>query len=293
MGIIYISNVSGTGYTVPGGTIIMMPTKTTPDPDGFTYYSAINDYYIVPVSSGSGATGGSATHTHTQTLSTITAAGAHTHTSTGTSGQCSSSEDYHKYGTSVSVASSNHTHSWSIETGSGGSHTHALSGSAPVQSGSALTNPAFRSLVGYKANTGGASLPDEAIIMWYGGTPPDKFKLCDGTHSPVDMRNYFLKLSSTSGSAGSNSAHTHTVGELASSGAHEHSVAGSVNGSGAISTNGQDPYNEHGVGSHGNSIASFNTTGGSEADHNHSSFNSNSGTNDCPCVYLYFIQYQK
>lgn len=290
MGVTFISNTGGGTYTVPEGTIIMMPTKTTPDPDGFTYYSAINDYYIVPVSSGSGATGGSETHTHTQTLSAITAAGAHTHTSTGTSGGCSSSEDYHNYGTSVSVASSNHTHSWSIQTGSAGSHTHALSGTA---SGSALTNPAFRSLVGYVANAGGASLPDEAIIMWYGGTPPDKFKLCDGTHSPVDMRNYFLKLSSTSGSGGSDSAHTHTVGELASSGAHEHSVAGSVNGSGTISTNGQDPENEHGVGSHGNSIPSFDTTSTINADHTHTSFNSNSGTNDCPCVYLYFIQYQR
>jgi len=289
MPITFISNSGGGGYNVPPGTIIMMPNAS--NPAGFSRYSAIDGYYVVasPLETTIGTQGGSNTHTHLTTLASIGEASAlHTHALSGNSGTASASENYYNYGYAYTLTTTNHTHNVpaGAVTGNDPAHTHSLSSSV---SGAATVEPAYKTLVGYMAGAN-AKLPNGAIMMWYGGTPPAKFKLCDGTHSSVDMRGYFLKLSSSYSSGGSNAAHAHTMGALAEGGSHAHAVSVNLTSANTFGTNANTTNPQACSGSHGHRPEYTTSVAGG---HTHPGKASVENTINPPYLAVYFIQYQE
>lgn len=288
MGIISISNAGSGAYIVPKGTIIMMQSVSTIT--GFSRYSSIDNNYVVasPLSTAIGTSGGSNTHSHTTGITSIGEASAlHTHTLSGWSGTASQNDTFWSQGSSFTYSPANHIHSVpsGTQTQNDPAHTHSI---ASGTSSSATFEPEYKTLVGYIADTD-SPLPNNAIIMWSGGTPPAKFKLCDGTQSPVDMRGYFLKLSSTYDSGGSNASHTHTMGGLSTGGSHNHTVKFNVTVPSDSSW--RQIGASGGCSVHGHSVDY--TTVTSAGAHTHASKNSVGNTASPPSLSLYFIQYQE
>ena len=287
MPVIFISNTASGKYTVPSGAVILMNTATVPD--GFTAYTALNGYYVAAYTS-TGSTGGNASHSHTQTLSAISTAGSHEHGISASWGATSNTEYVKDYGTARTIAAKSHTHS-SISTNysdSSGGHVHVLSGAATA---TAVNEPMYRQLCAFTSNSDASEMPVGGITMWYGGTPPTKFKVCDGSNGTPDMRGYFLKINNSIDSGGSNAAHSHSAGGLSSSGSHVHSYNQKSSVSGTETLYGQTGGGTKGASNSHSHDISFNMLNSAETAHTHLAITSGTSVSTPPSTEVYFIQY--
>lgn len=295
MSITFISTPRNNEYTVPAGAIIMMPSQS--NPTGFTRFTAMDTYYL----SAGDATSAtvirmtSEDNIHSHSVSAVVGkAGSHTHTATGTSSACSSGERIWSIGYNLTLSTSSHTHVASIVSDTGtSSHNHSLK--STVTSG-AHWLPRFRTLVAYKSNSNASKLPNGAILMWWGtdaGTLPSKFKVCHGQDGTPDMRVYYISFYPSQITGGDLNPHSHTAGELASGGAHTHTVSGNTSTSGTFTMQTQLGTNESGASAHANSI-SYVTS--SEGAHTHDGItvgNSTAPVEWLPTLAVNFIQYQE
>lgn len=289
MGITFISNTGGgvSDIIIPEGGVIFSESSTEPSSE-FTKITTYASYYIYS-GSAANSTGGNSSHTHSLTSMTSGAGGNHTHTSgTLTSSNCESltyrTGGFPQGGTS---SCSTHNHSLGTLTITSGTGSHKHSNSSYLTSGSATNSPPYVRLYMYQATaTGGSKLPIGSILMWYGGTLPSGFSLCDGISASPNMKGKFVRDST----ATSYTTHAHTVGKLNSGGSHTHTAS--------ITTNTQTYGISNGFAAEGGVGAPEHThtktgivSGGASTTHIHDGFASGTSSQLPTYIALYFMKY--
>lgn len=189
-----------------------------------------------------GSTGGATTHTHTVVSHTHGTNYSHDH-GTVTSSQAAQSKTAGTIsGANVSVATATHTHTLTVTNQA----TDAITGNTDTVA-SDSSEPPFTQQAYIQNNNGVADFPTGVICLWVQtlATIPGSFILCDGTSGTTDLRQQFVKGSSTLGGIGTTggslthgsthtatghthavASHTHTV--TAGTGAAENRTAGST-----------------------------------------------------------------
>ncbi len=162
---------AGEPPTIPAGAIVMFDAAV---PSGWTAYTAPNGSYIRGESTSTvGTTGGSNTHKHDVS---------------GTTGAAVSTVLAQNPGTAISVAAAAHTHAVSTTTLS---DTHEP--------------PYMEAIFGKLTAT--SSPTNDMIAMWSGDPPPGWSTVSSSTEP---FANRFAKASTTYGTSGGASTHTHT-----------------------------------------------------------------------------------
>jgi hypothetical protein len=189
--------------------------------DGNNSTPNFSDKYLKGAGTGANSditsTFGSLTNTHTLT---------HTH---------SNSSHYHSFSIPASTTggrSSKEPATYEIlkghaHSGNLGSTTSGISSTAPTLSPTETVEPLYKKLLAIQ-NRAGNSNRLNMIGLWLGNLSdiPKGWVLCDGTNSTPDMRGYYLKITTSTGSiggTGGSNTHTHASQN------HTHSASGTHN----------------------------------------------------------------
>lgn len=189
----------------------------TTAPSGFSLNNAGKFLKGATTGADAGGTGGSSdSHTHTESGHGHTITGTHTHGAANSGlpvGNVSTNP-----GTGTGMNRRNHTHSLSL---SASSMTSLVTTVSTIQN--ADGQPPFNKLMAIKNTSGGTlDVPDLFVALWFGSlaTIPSGWSLMDGTGATSDMRDKFVKNSTTTSDTGTGGAnqHAHTAD------AHTHKV---------------------------------------------------------------------
>lgn len=224
---------SGGATNFPNGCMLMFNSVTPPSGwalcDGNNGTPNMSGKYIKVAAASSDAnvssTSGANTHAHTDSTHTH-ATTAHTHTATnGSSGG--------SWGTSGSpTVSARNSHTHTVTTASAGSVTSsAVSVTISTDNG----EPPYYTLAFIKNTSGSPSAVLDLIAIWKGtlATIPEGWILCDGNNGTPNLINVFIKGdTSTVGSTGGNTTHTHTPS------AHNHTYGTHNHTSSSVTTSG-------------------------------------------------------
>jgi hypothetical protein len=221
-----IIDSSTTGVKYPTDSLVFWPKSTLPifwyTCDGSNDTVDLRGKFLKCVDSGEnpGATGGSATHTHTPNTHTHTQDG---HVHTGTTGSPGTTGCY--WGSGYAAGAS-HTHDLTIAS------TVAVNQNANVTLDTINGEPTFKKLSVIQ-NKGVANRPKYSIVKWTGtiANIPLGYVLCDGSSETIDLREYFIKVATTTaeiGDTGGSSVHNHTASSHNhTQNSHIHSVTSS------------------------------------------------------------------
>jgi len=188
---------------------------STSAPDDWGQHGASVGKFIRGASSGSdGGTTGGGSHSHS-TTSHSHGGVSHDHAS-ATSGGSNETVIVSDAGGNAQV-DPNHTHPNDLA-----SSSPSLSSAGGGTSGSTSYEPPYRTLWGLENTSGGDSWLEDAIVMWVGNynAIPDDWAYCNGSDGTPDMRDKFIKTSSSGGSVdgtGGANGHSHSA-----PGAHGH-----------------------------------------------------------------------
>jgi hypothetical protein len=196
----------------------------------------LDDKYIKAADTGgdAGGTGGSTTNIHDISHSHTSASHSHS----ATSG--SSSAERHKRDPSGTAGyMNNHTHSFSFNSAnvSPDNLEDTLETTETVE-------PAYKMLMAYQ-NTSGSNqpIPLYAIAMTIDDNLPSGWELCDGSNETLDLRNKFIKITTSSeniGNEGGSNTHSHEAQSHShTGGTHNHTAPSQGDGIGS-STDGDN-----------------------------------------------------
>lgn len=192
---------------VASGIIALWTGTHASVPSGWSRKTSLDSKYPLGAANGEngGGTGGSATHTHT-VADHNHATSSHTHTFSG--------------GASTSTTAADD----GIDGFSADGHTHAsvVSNSAAVTSNDATgvtmdaisNDPPFVRVIFIESDGTPTGIPDDASVLWEGGSLPSGWNENDGGAGRMDLRGRFLRGAATAadagGTGGSSDAHSHT-----------------------------------------------------------------------------------
>lgn len=255
-------------------------------PEDWAQHNASSGKIILGASGGGagGGTGGGGSHTHASNASHSHSIAAHGHTG---SGSTSGNATYTKEGGWFSVGSvADHTHS-NPDLASGGGET---SGGTSVTSGGTTYEPPSKTLKVIQ-NTSGEDLDTIGVIaMWLQSLSsiPVQYILCDGSSGTQDMRNKFVKASSSAGSNAGSDGHNHgAASHTHSASTHTHNT-GSLGGhSGGNQTFSAYNGNSYIRASHGHNVPA---SGSGTSNTSGSATISAAGNSEPPYRYIAFVE---
>jgi len=268
-------------YLASAGMLALWAGDTAPA--GWTFKSALDDYFVQGADAADLTARGALTHVHTNPkTNTVSGHNNHNVIVPQISGWGSSSFQ----GTPgiSSYAGGSHTHdpnTISDESTAGG-HYHTR-----PDTNSASNLPPYKRLRWINAGSD-IEIPVGAIVMHNASATAlgDNWKVCDGTNDTPDLRGYFIY--GGSGADGGSDTHYHTNGKTNAAGSHSHTVhvksggvptlASNVQGGGSV----QQCYKSH---SHEADL-----TSSVASDHQHDTGNTGASTVLPPYIQLYFIQ---
>lgn len=150
-----------------------------------------------------GSTGGTSNHIHSVNHTHTSGA---THNHTGTTGVLSSSQYRRMNQTGDPHASYAHTHNFTTS-----SDVQPIASYSGNTSGDALIYPPYFTLKPYINITGSNALPQVgSIVLTTETTIPTGWALCNGSNGTPNLASKFIYCSSTAGSTGGATTHTHT-----------------------------------------------------------------------------------
>lgn len=242
--------------SIPTGGLMFR--NDTDEPGGFHFCDGENDtpnlvnkYIRGAVSeANAGGTGGSLTHTHTYNHSHASVSHGHATKDSGVNTHMQTTSG----SSSGSGAADYHWHSVSF--GNTSVSSNAVSGS--FESGT--VEPAHHTIRANKNTSGVNQLPTPGdIALWLGDEDnlPPGWVVCDGENDTPNLKDKFVKISTTPGTTGGSNTHSHSG--VAS---HTHTATGTHTHSASVATNthGHTP-NGNGYSkskqSHTHSMASF------------------------------------
>ena len=279
------SNVGSRNFYLPASGLVLWGEATAPD--GWSFETSLDGYFVMGYTSVDLTARGSATHTHTNPSTNST--GSHNNHSVTVS--TSDSADGTNTARTDAIYDDTYLASW---------HTHAVSSTSNESlagnhshtignTNSASNMPLYRELR-WITSASGLEIPIGAIVMHSVSSTAlgASWKVCDGSNGTPDMRGYFVY--GGSGSGGGASSHSHTNPNTSSNGAHTHTVD-------VVSAD-SDIYNAYNV----NKYSTGNETAGghkhtktgaqssSGGAHTHTVNNTSSNTVLPPYIQLYFLR---
>lgn len=209
---------------MPDGAHLLYKNNTL-NQEGFSLVTNLNGRFIMGATSSPGQTFGLATHTHITPNSY--GGGAHTHNISFSSGSSGSNKNASTYdGTSVGEP---HSHSGSRDV-SENDHSHTLS-----DTNSAANLPPFTDVAMYRS-VASRETPSGAIIAFVGSSAPTDWLLCNGANNTINLVYRYVRIQSSTFTAGGSSSHNHTNPNAVAVGNHNHGggTGGTVWNSGSV-----------------------------------------------------------
>lgn len=283
MGIKYIvsSLMRSRNYKAPAGTLALWAGASAPT--GWTFETALDDYFVQGADAADLTARGALTHVHTNpNTNTVSGHNNHSVIVPQISGWGSSSFQ----GTPgvSSYAGGLHTHDANAisDESTAGGHYHTR-----PNTNSASNLPKYRRLRWIKASAE-IEIPIGAIVMHSSSATAlgNNWKVCDGQYSTPDMRGYFVY--SGSGADGGSDTHYHTNGKTNAAGSHSHTVHVKSGGVPTLvsnvqgSTSGQQCNKNH--------YHEADLTSSVAPDHQHDTGNTSTDTVLPSYIQLYFLQ---
>lgn len=204
-------------YIAPAGTLVLWSGAEAPL--GWTFKSALDDYFVRGGESADLTARGALTHTHTNP-NTNTVSGHNNHNAIVPQISGSGSSSFRGAHGVSSYAGSSHTHNPNTisNESTSGEHYHT-----EPNTNSASNLPKYKRLRWINAGSD-IEFPVGAIVMHNANANAlgDNWKVCDGNNGTPDLRGYFVY--GGTGDAGGSDTHYHTNGKTNSAGSHSHTV---------------------------------------------------------------------
>lgn len=231
--------------TIPLNVILVWPSTNATIPSGWSRQTALDSKY--PKASGTedpAVTGGAATHTHTSPAHTHTIA-AHTHSVT-TNNATSGVERGNNGGSSAVF--NGHVHNSNVGGVVGGDISDAASYAATDNL------PPYYGVIFISPTSSPQNIPDNVIALWNSADLPTGFVFTDGTGGIPDLRNRYMRGTTTGGNGGVTGGtinHEHAIDHNHTTQSHSHSDTSAAQNVLSAGTGGGSPV----AGSHTHTLS--------------------------------------